>query len=248
MHIARWMLLGMALAMVVPADAADASATRQTASFRWTTTSPSAPTGYSMAVDIDDPSNAEAKPHSLRELVLEFPRGTVTDTTTLPQCNATDAELMLEGAAACPSDTRIGDGTIVTDTGSTQSGFPRLVTNDVTQFNHQDEVIGFAQSRTDPPVRAVSRSKLSGTTSTSELPPFPTPSGPEPFTAFRQIRLSAPAIVHNGRAYARTPASCPESGSWLITITFSYWDGVSQTVRTHTPCRRGAAGSSRTTA
>src|SRR3954469_22754063 len=155
MRIARWGRIGVALGLLVPAGTAQAAATtRQTASFTWTTAAVSAPTGYSMAVDIDAPADADAKPHSLRELDLEFPRGTLTDTTALPQCKATDAELMLEGAAACPGDTRIGGGTIVTDTGSTQSGFPRLVTNDVTQFNNQDEVIGFAQSRTDPPVRA----------------------------------------------------------------------------------------------
>src|SRR4051812_6154390 len=145
MQVARWTGMGIAVALLAPACALGAAdAPRQTASFTWTTTARSAPTGYSMAVDIDDPSDPEAKPHSLRELVIEFPPGTRTDTTAVPQCHATDAELMLEGAAACPGDTRIGGGTIVTDTGSTQSGFPRLVTNDVTQFNNEDEVIGFA--------------------------------------------------------------------------------------------------------
>jgi hypothetical protein len=238
MQIARWTGIGMTVALLGPPCALGAAAApRQTASFTWTTAARSAPTGYAMSVDIDDPSDPQAKPHSLRELIVDFPRGTVTDTTAVPQCHATDAELMLEGAAACPGDSRIGGGTIVTDTGSTQDGVPRLVTNDVTQFNNQQEVIGFAESRTSPPVRAVSRSKLAGTTSTTELPPFPTPAGPEPFTAFRQMRLSAPAIVSGGRAYARTPPSCPRNGAWTIAMTFVYWDGVSQTVRSDSACR-----------
>ena len=223
----------------VPAAARADDGARQSGTFTWTSVRPGAPTGFSMAVDFFDPADPNAKPHTLKTLIIGEPAGAITDTTALTQCKATDAELMLEGPAACPADSRVGGGTLVSDTGSTNDSFPRYVTNDVTQFNNQDEVIGVAVSRTDPPVTAVSRSKFEGTTSTTEIPVFPASPPPEPFTAFRTLRLSAPAIVRKGRVYARTPPSCPASRSWMIEMTFVYYDGVSQTVVSHSPCRRG---------
>jgi len=224
-----------ALTAAPAARAADGA--RQSGAFTWTTAQPGAPTGYTMAVDFFDPADPAAKPHTLKTLTVRFPRGAVVDTTVLPQCKATDAELYLEGPAACPRDTAIGGGTIVTDTGSTMSGVPRYAVNDVTQFNNQDEVIGVAVSRTDPPVTAVSRSKLEGQTSTTEIPVFPGGPPPEPFTAFRQMRLSVPAIVRDRRPYAVAPPTCPRRGFWTIEMTFAYYDAVSQTIASHSPCR-----------
>jgi hypothetical protein len=230
--------LAVLLLGAVPAAARADEGARQSGTFTWTTTRPGAPTGYSMAVDFFDPADPNAKPHTLKTLIVRFPAGALVDTTALTQCKATDAELMLEGPAACPADSRVGGGTLVTDTGSTNDSFPRYVTNDVTQFNNQDEVIGVAVSRTDPPVTAVSRSKLESNTSTTEIPFFLGSPPPEPFTAFRTMRISDPAIVRDGRAYAQTPPTCPAGRFWKIEMTFVYYDGVSQTVVSHSPCRR----------
>jgi hypothetical protein len=230
----------LALLLITAPAAPAADGLRQSGTFAYTTSEPGAPTGYSMAVDFFDPADPNAKPHTLKTLIVRLPAGGVVDTTALPQCKATDAELYLEGSAACPAESRFGGGTVVTDTGSTNDSFPRDVVNDVTQFNNQDEVIGLAESRTDPPVRAVSRSKLEGTTSTTEIPPFPGSPPPEPFTAFRQLRLAVPAIVRDGRAYGRTPRTCPRERSWTIAMTFVYYDGVAQTITSRSPCRRRA--------
>jgi hypothetical protein len=143
---------------------------------------------------------------------------------------------MLEGPAACPADSRVGGGTLVTDTGSTNDSFPRYVTNDVTQFNNQDEMIGVAVSRTDPPVTAVSRSNLQGNTSTTEIPFFPGSPPPEPFTAFRTLRISIPPYVRGDRTYNRTPPTCPAAGYWTMTLEFGYRDGVTETVESRSPC------------
>lgn len=223
--------------VAVPAAARADDGARQSGSFTWTTTRPGAPTGFSMAIDFFDPSDPNAKPHTLKTLIIREPAAGLVDTTALPQCKATDAELMLEGPAACPADSRVGGGTLITDTGSTNDSVPRYATNDVTQFNNQDEVIGVAVARTDPPVTAVSRSKLQGDTSTTEIPPFPGNPPPEPFTAFRTLRLSGPAIVRHGRAYARTPPSCPAARFWTIELTFVYYDGVTQSITSHSPCK-----------
>jgi len=226
----------LAAAAVAPGASA-AEGVRQSGTFTWTSARPGAPTGYAMAVDFYDPADPAAKPHTLKTLIVRFPNGAVVDTGALPQCKATDAELYLEGPKACPADSRVGGGTIVTDTGSTMSSIPRYAVNDVTQFNNQDEVIGVAVSETDPPVTAVSRSKLEGETSTTEIPIFPGSPPPEPFTAFRRMRLSVPAIVRDGRAYGLTPPTCPPQRYWTIAMTFVYYDGVSQSIESHSPCR-----------
>src|SRR3954447_16876853 len=240
----------VAVALLAAAAAAPgaraAEGARQSGTFTWTSTRPGAPTGYGMAVDFYDPADPAAKPHTLKTLIVRFPKGALVDTTALPQCKATDAELYLEGTGACPADTRIGGGTIVTDTGSTMSGVPRYAVNDVTPFNNQAEVIGVAASQTAPPVRAgtrarrrgtaVSRSKREGEASPTEIPVCPGNPPPEPFTAFRRLRLSVPAIVRNGRAYALTPPTCPRPGFWTIEMTFAYYDGVNQSIASRSPC------------
>ena len=38
------------------------------------------------------------------------------------------------------------------------------------------------------------------------------------------------------RVYARTPATCPASGSWTTTATFIYVDGSEQQLRSDSPC------------
>src|SRR3954452_17177220 len=204
-----WCAAAVVMVAGLRAAGAPAGRARQSGACTWTATRPGAPTGYTLAVDFFDPADPAAKPHTLKTLVVRFPDGARVDTTALPQCRASDAELELEGPDACPADTRVGGGTIVTDTGSTSSAIPRYAVNDVAQFNNQDEVIGVAVSRTDPPVTAVSRSRLHGETSTTEIPIFPGSPPPEPFTAFRKMRLSVPVIVRDGRAYGLTPPTCP---------------------------------------
>jgi hypothetical protein len=99
-------------------------------------------------------------------------------------------------------------------------------------------VITLAQS-TNPPTRAVGRATLTDNTFSSTNTPFPGEPPPEPFTAFKSLRLSGPAIVRGGQAYALTPPTCPPSGHWTIAMTFGYFDGVTQTVVSHSPCAAG---------
>jgi hypothetical protein len=224
----------LALAAAAPAAA---GADRETASLTWTATRPGTPTGGTLDVYFRDPSDPSGKPHTLKTFAITYPPGTAFDPDAVPRCSATDAELMLEGAAACPPDSRVGTGTIVTDTGSTSPSIPRYVTNDVTQFNAGDEVIVLAEAQTDPPVRAVSRAKRTGTTFTSEIPPFPGNPPPEPFTAFRTMHIENPVLVRDGRAFTSTPPTCPKSRAWTIDFSFTYWDGVTETTQAQTPCQ-----------
>jgi hypothetical protein len=221
-------------AMLLFASAADAAGSRQTASYALTTTSPGTPTGFNFSVDWQNPSDPDGKPFALKSLVIHFPAGTKFDTSVPDRCTATDAELYAEGAAACPPGSQVATGSVLTDTGST-AVFPRYVPNQVWEFNNTGQVITLAES-TNPPTRAVGRATLTNDSFSSTNTPFPGEPPPEPFTAFKSLRLSGPAIVRDGNAYALTPPTCPSSGEWTITMTFGYFDGVSQTVDSESPC------------
>jgi hypothetical protein len=233
------------------APVAVAATDRQTASFTFTATQPGVPTGSSFSVDWQDPANPGGKPYAVMRTVVTLPPGAVTDTSVLEQCKATNAELEAQGAAACPPSTRVGGGEIVSDTGSTGAFPPRFVHTKADLFNNANELIGVADA-TDSPVvpgvtRTVNRSPIQGTTTTADYPAFPGSPPPDNYSAIKTLRLSGPPIVHNGRPYLRTPPTCPSAGQWTTTITFIYFDGVSQTVTANSPCHRGRhSGSSAT--
>ena len=90
---------GVAAAQASPTD-------RQTASLTFSTVKPGAPTGSRFDVvwrNPDQPNNPDAKPPSVQTLVVSYAPGTIIDTSAVPQCTASDAELMLFGAGACPA-------------------------------------------------------------------------------------------------------------------------------------------------
>jgi hypothetical protein len=214
--------------------AAAASTDRQTASVTFTTSRPGAPTGLVFADDFQNPADPSGKPYSVAEIVTRLPAGTNYDDTALPYCTASDPELYLEGTAACPAASRIGGGTLITDLGS-PAGLQRYGNNTVTQFNAKGEVIAVAETQ-NPPTRAVSRTEVSGITFTSIIPPFPGFPPPDPYSAFKSLRLSGQPTVNHGKTLVRTPRTCPASRTWTFVQTFTYRDGVSQTVRNTSPC------------
>jgi len=232
---------------LLPAGPAIAQATdRQTGSLRFTTSEPGAPTGNELAADWRNPTDPDGKPFSVARLVIRLHPGTVIDTSVQEQCKASDAQLQAQGAQACPAASRVGGGTIVSDTGSS-GGFPRFNENRIDNFNNEGELIGVADATNLPPApgigRVVSRSKISGTSTTIEFPAFPGNPPPDNFTAIKTLRTSAPAFVRGDRTGLRTPPTCPDSGHWTNTLIFTYRDGVSQTVESHSPCRSQASGS-----
>jgi hypothetical protein len=240
----RWRPPSVALAVLwlAVAGGADAATTdRQTARLGLTTTEPGAPTGTSLAIEFRNPAEPAGKPHTVASIVVRLAPGSVIDTSVPEQCKASDLDLMLRGAAACPAGSRVGDGALVSDSGS-PGVIPRYGENTLTTFNNEDELIGLAES-SNPPTRFVSRSRISGSTITIEFPALPGNPPPDPYLAYKTFRSSSMPIVRAGRAYARTPPSCPAGGRWIGSLTFTYRDGVSQRVLTRPHCRPG--GSSR---
>jgi hypothetical protein len=228
-------VVGIATLALAAPSAALADASRQTATLRFSTATPGAPAGISFAADFHDPADPNAKPHALTAFDITLPAGTVIDFGAIPQCTASDAELQLEGTAACPAASRLATGTLITDTGS-PAGFPRYATNQLNQFNGNHELITISDSVDPQGFRTVGRSPVAGTTIHNTIPPFPGAPPPEPLLAFRKMTLAGAPGGDTKRPWLRTPPTCPRARAWTTRMTFTYVDGVTQATSATSPC------------
>lgn len=201
----------------------------------FTTKSPSTSTGRQLRIDHVNPHDPEAKPPALTHEFVELHPGTVFDTFAVPQCSASDPELLALGAAACPSDSVVGSGEIQLDTGLSDPF--RIAMNDATVMNAPNQLIFFLESRDSPaPVRFVVRGKVEGNTLDVALPSPPGADGPTP--TFEVLEFQNRSTVRDGRQlnFLTTPPTCPRSGYWTNRFTFTFWDGVVQTYASRSPC------------
>lgn len=226
--------LAIAIAgMLGPVAAIAGSGSRQKAELTFTTEKPGRSSGLELSIDYRNPDDPDGKPPAVRQLVEKLARGARFDTSVPRLCRATDAELIAEGADACPQDSRVGRAVITFD-----SGFPgpaRFVVVDIVLLNNTDQLIFLATPR-GTGARVVSRSSVSRRRITGTVPTLPgtPPDGAAVDTA--EARLDS--IERDGRAYIRTPRECPRDRRWVNRIRFTYADGVSQVDRTVNRCRR----------
>ena len=231
-------ILAAGTAGVPPANA-QSEAPRQTYSERFTTDQPGALTGRSYAIDWVNPANPDGKPHSFSHLHVELAPGARFDTSAIPQCRASDAELMVAGASACPRDSVVADEETVVDTGFPGSG--RFVNSDLTFFNNRNELVILATVRENG-ARVVLRGQVGVNTIDLDVPPLPGTPPDGGATKRQRGTWYARSSVRDRRQvnYLTTPATCPSSGFWVNRLTYTYRDGVTQTVASRAPCR--AAG------
>jgi hypothetical protein len=208
----------------------------------FTTELPGSPSGRSFADQFTNSADPNAKPSALSHFHLQLPAGARFDTTAIPRCEASDLELMLIGADACPPRSKVGSETFVFDTGL--SGPGRFDTSDVTFFNELNGVILLSQDR-QTGLRLVTHGKIGADSEDIALPTLPgtLPDG----GADRQETAQYPVATgdHNGRpaAYLTTPASCPPTGQWLLQATYTFHDGTQQTLVSSSPCKRAEPAS-----
>lgn len=222
----------------VLSDSAAAGQERQAASLEFTKKRPGSTAGFQLEIDYVNPDDSEGKPPAVREVVEVLARGARIDTSVPAQCRASDLELMLAGATACPAASKVGTGFISLDTGL--PGPARTLENDVVFLNNDSELI-FVVTPRGAPASVVIHSAVKAPRTFVNMASF-LPGTPPDGAAIDRVDVTVDAISRGRgsqrRSYVRTPLRCPRRGSWRNRIDFTYADRVSQRTTTTSPCRR----------
>ena len=103
----RTALLTLTMLAVAAAAAPAVDDPYQTSEYTLTQKRKARPTGEFFKFDYVNPDDESAKPPAVTKVVTILPRGARYDASVPGSCTASDEELMLQGAAACPEDRRI---------------------------------------------------------------------------------------------------------------------------------------------
>jgi len=174
--------------------------------------------------------DANAKPSPIRTFQLDAPAGTAFHTAKITPCDASDPEVMATGTAACPSESRIGGGTVTVVTGFGPPFDPFVSPTPI--FNDGKGWLEISQTDSNPAV-TIAVTRLTVQSSRVSGPIGAAPGGPPDFeTAVSAVDFAFPAST----GYVTTPPSCPADGKWVATGTFGFADGTTQVVSGETPC------------
>jgi hypothetical protein len=199
------------------------------------------PTGERFKFDYVNPDDPEAKPPAVKQVVTILPKGARYDASVPGSCTASDEQLTLQGAAACPENSRIGGGVITVDTGVPGPG--RIVTADTEFFNNAEDPEGefiYLNTVRGTGARTVLRADVTKRTTITTAPMLPgtPPDGGAIDTVDVEVLRIVRTIDGERRAYITTPPTCPRRKTWVAKVRFSYNADVSQTVATANPCKR----------
>lgn len=216
---------------------------RQTFVAGLTEVKPASSSGFFDEIHYRDPADPTGKPYAVERIVIQLPPGLRIDTSVPEQCTATDPELLALGADACPANSQVGGGLLTLDFGGAGGPVPRFIEGKITLFNNSDELIFFIETTNTPlPQKFVARTVIEGDRFVTTSPPLPSipPPDPDAFAAIKDAQVAIDPVANSavmpGAAYITTPDSCPISGQWTITATFTYRDGVTETVESLSPC------------
>lgn len=237
MSIFRSALLATAI-LLAPSAAQAQESPRQTYEAELSTLSPGKPTGLMQAIDYLPAVGAD-KPYAVSKVTVRLPKRARIDTTAVPACAASDAELIGSGPSACPPETIVGAGSLSADTGFPATLIPRVIETDVTFINNVDQLILLAESTNvpDPGLRIASRIVVRKRAFISTIPPLPGAAPPDPFLALDEVVNELERIRSSSGPYIRAPRRCPARGFWTVRATFEYRDGTVQKERSRTACR-----------
>jgi hypothetical protein len=222
---------------IVAVSSGDPAASRQSAELTFGKKRPGVGTGVSVGIDYVNPADPSAKPPAVRRVVIQPAPGARFDTSVPDACTATDAQLTAQGESACPPGSKVGEGVVTVDTGIPGPG--RFVTADVDFLNNTNELI-YVNTIRGTLARTVIRAQVSSNqivTDAGMLPGTPPDGG-----AIDTVQVHFPPFIRDGRAYVTTPPACPRSRVWVNRISFTYSDGVQQSVDSPSPCKRGGGG------
>jgi hypothetical protein len=215
----------------------------QTSSYTLSQTRIERPTAEHFQFDYVNPEDPDAKPPAVKKVVTILPRGAHYDASVPGSCTASDAELTLQGAAACPPDSAIGGGVITVDTGIPGPG--RIVTADTQFFNNAEDPDGefiYLNTVRGSDARTVLRADVTRrrTLTTAPMLPGTPPDGGAIDTVDVEVSNVTREVDGETRGYITTPGRCPRSRTWLARVRFTYEGDYSQTVTTPNGCRRRA--------
>jgi hypothetical protein len=223
--------LGMVAAGLAAAPPAQADHVRVDYTDFFSTRTPGAPAGRTFTADFFSTADPNAKPPPLTHVHVDLPEGARFNTDAVAQCTATDAQVIAQGASACPEGSRLGGGVIVVDT-----GFPepdRMLTSDFTLFNARDALILMAQNRRNG-ARLAIRGVVRERTFDLDVPPLPgTP--PEGGANKHEVITAGPATGAGG-SWLTTPPTCPDDGAWILKTTWTFRGGEQVTRESRSPC------------
>jgi hypothetical protein len=213
----------------------------QTSEYTLTQKRTARPTGEHFRFDYVNPEDPNGKPPAVKQVVTILPRGARYDASVPGSCTASDEELMLQGAAACPADSAIGGGVITVDTGVPGPG--RIVTADTEFFNNAEDPEGefiYLNTVRDTGARTVVRADVTGRRTITDAPMLPgtPPDGGAIDTVDVEVTKVVRTVDAERRGYIMTPARCSRRRTWLARVRFTYGDDYSQTVATPNPCRQ----------
>jgi hypothetical protein len=194
-------------------------------------TKPGSSGGIETFMTWSDPGETGGKPKRLTRIQFHFNPGTKIDTRALKQCKASDTDVRIEGARACPKASRLGFATSRVTTGVTPPDQTQI-----TFFNAPRQII--VMVRVEGRTLAVYRDDIKGRVVTVNLG---LPSGLSLLELRATIKPHAKGRGKKRRIYFRTPSVCPPSGEWTTTVIFTYVDGSSQQLADGSPCRKTSA-------
>jgi hypothetical protein len=204
----------------------------------FTTATPGKSTGTVTRILYKNPNDPKAKPSPIRQEVFTFPAGTTYDESVVPDCTASDIEIMLSKGSACPAASHLGGSK--GDTGMT--GFPGPDTAiDVDGWDQHGDLVLFGRDHQFG-IGNVAHARRKGQVVTVEVPRNPG-GPPDGETALRRIHHVFPARSAGKRAYMRTPRKCPRSGKWTFRAKFTFADGAVERDVYRMRCKRPGAGS-----
>jgi hypothetical protein len=222
------------------ASAQPVSGPHETVDSRMTTTRPNTPTGFTYKGTYHAAGDRNGTPPYMRRMKSYSPPGLRYDTSVPARCTASDIELELRGAAACPAASRVGGGTTV---GNFMGRFPSTLTIDA--FNNTNEQVFVVSS---PFVASVARGKINpdGTVEFASPTCYPALGQPPACPVDNALQVSSSVTVKpyvrsshgRVRSYFTTPRKCPAAGYWKTPIRFWWADGSVDTVVTKQACTR----------
>jgi hypothetical protein len=226
----------LAAAVMAPAAVTEIAAAEPTARVEltssFTTRTPGAPSGRLFHDEFFNAADPSAKPPPVQHIHVQLPAGARFDTSAVPACAASDAQLMAEGAGACTPGSQVGTEVFSFDTGV--DGPNRLVTNDITFLNDPGQLIILTQERQSG-ARVVVRGTVGSETLDFDLAPLP--GTPPDGGADKREDSTFPVVTGStGAAYLTTPPICPASGKWTFRVDYTFRNGEKVTKASESPC------------